>query len=220
MRLSKIIRKKEHLPKKRAINFATVERKKKHYGWAAIGVLCVIVLAAAFSKYFVIDRMNAVFEKQKKVAEVQKEIDDIKAEINSFGEIQSDFEHNKILGLTPDELSFTNRLEILDLIDRVVFPEVDASSWTLSENTLRIPVTGASLQDINGLIALLEEEESVDYCDIVSAATGSDKQEEDQLDFFDMEDEGNGTVTGNLVIYMDSKIPDQLKPFLTGGSKK
>lgn len=217
---SKFTKNKGHLPEKRAINFATVNQKKKHYGWAAAGSLLIVALAAGGSKYLVIDRMNTVFETQKKSAAVQKEIDETTELISSFADIKSDYEHNRISGLTEEELSYRNRLEILDILDRVVFTQASASSWTLIDNTLRIPVTSTSLQDINELIQQLEEEDCVAYCDLESAATNSDTQEEDLYDFFAMDDAGNGTITGNLVIYMDSRIPDQAKPFLTGGNKK
>lgn len=220
MGLIKNRRKKIHLPEKRAINFAAVERKKKHYGLAAAGTFLIIVLAAGGSKYLVIDRMNAVFETQKKVTEVQKEIDALTERIAGFGEIQSDYEHNRISGLTQDEISFTNRLDILDMLNEIIFPQASVSSWTLSDNTLKIPVTSASLQDINELIQQIEEKEYVDYCTVASVITGSDKEAEDQMDFFDMEDTGNGTVTGNLVIYLNNEIPDQVKTLLAGGKKK
>lgn len=180
-----------HAPKKQ-INLALAGQKKQHYILAVPAIAAIIVAAGLIGKFAVADRMIKMSQEQSAASELQKQVDDIKAYIDSFGDLQETYAHYTYQGLTSDELSNLNRLDVLKLMKDVIFPKVKVSSWSVSGNQLTLPVTGENLSAINSLVQELEQEPFVDYCNVMTAMTDGNKEEQTEPD----------TVTGQIVIYL------------------
>ena len=159
------------LPVKRTINLAALGEKKTHFGLAIPAVILIVLLAAVFSKFLVIDRMNEVSAAQAEVARLQSRLDEGYAELADFDDLSDLYAHYTYSGFTAEELQRTDRVAVLDLIRRKVIPWSVVSSWTLSENQLTINMAAESLQQINLIVQQLEGEALVDFCTVNTANT-------------------------------------------------
>ncbi len=157
------------MPTKRSINLAALGEKPMNMAIAIPAVVLIVVAAVLFSKFLVIDRLAEVAAAQRHVAELQAQLDAGYEELAGFDELNELYAHYTYSGMTQEELTRTDRAEVLDLIQRLVIPRVELGEWSLSGNTLNLNVTGSSLQDINLLAQKLEEDGLVNYCSVTTA---------------------------------------------------
>lgn len=181
--------------KRKQINLALAGQKKKHYLVAVPAIGGILVAAGLFGKFAVADRLAEVSIQQSRVNDLQAQVDDVTAYIQSFGDLQKTYAHLTYQGLTSAELACLNRPDVLDLLKNVILPKVAVSNWSLTGNQLTLPVTGVDLADINALVQQLDQEKLVDYCTVMTAATGESKEKGE-------------TVTGQIVIYLNDSIGD------------
>ena len=104
------------MPTKRSINLIVVDKNKINPLKAIPLVLVVIVAAVLFSKFMVLDRLNAVSEAEAKAARLQSDLDTVNDKLNSFGEIEDTYAHYTIDGMTAAELGRVDRTQILQLV--------------------------------------------------------------------------------------------------------
>ena len=163
--------KRRQMPTKRSINLAVLSEKKTHFGLLIPGILLILVVAAAFSKFLVIDRLAEVDAARAEVNRLQMKIDQGYEELAGFDDLADLYAHYTYSGFTQEELNRSDRVEVLRLIRSVVLPRTEVSSWTLSGNTLTLNLNGETLQDINLLVQQLEAEDIVDFCTVNTANT-------------------------------------------------
>lgn len=162
---------RRNLPVKRSVNLAGAGEKKTNWAVFLPTLLVIVAAALALGKFGVLDRLQEVSAAQNRVANVQLQLDDGYRTINSFGELTEQYAHYTYSGMTDAELRRTDRVAILDLLDRVVLPQADVQGWQLEENELTLYVTGKTLQEVNLLGQRLEQEDLVDYCIVSTAET-------------------------------------------------
>ena len=160
---------RRQMPSKRTINLASLGEKPMNMAIAVPAVVLIVVAAVLFSKFLVIDRLAEVAAAQRQVAELRAQLDAGYEELAGFDELNELYAHYTYSGMTQEELTRTDRAEVLDLIQRVVIPRVELGEWSLTGNQLSLSVTGVSLQDINLLVQELEEDGLVNYCSVTTA---------------------------------------------------
>ena len=170
------------MPSKRVINLALQTEKKFRIGLAIPGILLILIAAAAFSKFLVIDRMAEVTAAQNEVHRLQRELDAGYEELSGFDDLAELYAHYTYSGFTPEELARADRVLVLDLIQRVVIPRSKVSNWSLSGNQLNINLTCDTLQEVNLLVQQLEQEELVDFCTVYTANTNDNTKNAREYD--------------------------------------
>lgn len=160
------------LPEKRTINLATVNVKRINWLLAIPLLLLTLAAVAAFGKFAVLDRFNAVAVAQSEVEALQVQLDRGYAAIEDFGEINDVYAHYTYSGMTEEELGRADRIAVMDLIERVVLAtNTPLEGWSLSGNQLVLDISGNTLQEINLVVQRLLAEDMVDYCTVTTAAT-------------------------------------------------
>ena len=106
--------------------------------------------------------------------------------------------------MTDEEMARTDRVEVLDLIQRVVLPQAALSSWSVTGNVLTLDISRANLQEINLLAQQLNEDPLVDFCTVTTAATNDPRQDQSQIPW--------GQVTGQIVVYLKSTAEEGVTP--------
>lgn len=177
--------------------------EKKHYALAVPALLVIVAGAGAIGKFAVADRLIEVSRQQSAVSSLQQQVDAANAYIESLGDLQDTYAHYSYQGFTMDEAGYMNRPEVMQLLQDVVFPKVKAGSWSLEGGQLTLPVTGATLEDINQLAQELNAQDLVEYCTVTTAATDN------------MEGQSEA-VTGQITIYLKTILPDDLQQILGG----
>ena len=205
------------MPTKRSINLILVDENKISAPRAILGIIVILALAAAFSKFLVMDRLIAVSEAHGKVTRIRTELNEARGLMDRFGDVENTYAHYTYAGMTQAELDLVDRNMVLDLVGsmlpngetslspqeyqarligliedakaegedamtpeaftdqfwsllkRVVPQGYTVKNWSLSQNLLTVSVTGTTLQRLNRLARLLEQQPIVDSCAITTA---------------------------------------------------
>lgn len=104
------------LPSKRTINLMVVDESKIKPMQAIPAVLAILVLAAVFSKFLVIDRLNAVTQANAKVTRLQSQLDATMDALDNIGDVSATYAHYTLDGMTAQELGLVDRVQIVDLV--------------------------------------------------------------------------------------------------------
>ena len=187
-----------HLPVKRTINLIGVNEKPIDVKIAAPAIILILIAAFLIGKFAVADRLAAMSREQNKVAQLQSQIDAGYAKIDSFGELADQYAHYTYSGLTEEEVNRCDRVEVIDMIRRVVAPKTKLDAWAINGNTLQLTVTGNTLQEINMMAASLENEDIVDFCTVATAATN-----DNYYNYNVREVEEGSLVTARVTVYLN-----------------
>ena len=166
------------LPVKKSINMAVVGQKKTRVSTALLAIILILLVAAAISKFFVMDRFAEVAREQQKVRDLRNELSAANAKLDSFGELKETYAHYTFADMTSEEMRRVERSDVVELIERVVLPAAELNSWNVKQNQLTLNVTLDTLQDTNMLAQILNEEDMVEFATVKNAVTNELEKEE------------------------------------------
>lgn len=166
------------LPVKKSINLAVVGQKKTRVSTALLAIILILLVAAAISKFFVMDRFAEVAREQQKVRDLRNELSAANAKLDSFGELKETYAHYTFADMTSEEMRRVERSDVVELIERVVLPAAELNSWNVKQNQLTLNVTLDTLQDTNMLAQILNEEDMVEFATVKNAVTNELEKEE------------------------------------------
>ena len=160
-------RKKQVEPSKRALNLAIKERKYPDPKKWIPGVLIVILLAAVFAKFAVIDRYAKLNAAEATLAGQKAELESIRNQYADYDEVQKQYNMYSYEGF---DKTIADRLDVMDLMKRDVFPVCEVQSLSVSGKTISLSVTELNLSQISQLIATLEAEPMVETVRVFNAS--------------------------------------------------
>ena len=111
---------KGKLPTKRSINLVLVDENKINPLTAILGILLIVVLAGVFSKFLVIDRLDAMAQAQGRVTRLQGDLDSAMDALDNIGDIGETYAHYTLEGMTAAELNQVDRVLVLALVDSIL----------------------------------------------------------------------------------------------------
>ncbi|MBQ6326307.1 MAG: hypothetical protein IJI26_09610 [Clostridia bacterium] len=111
---------KGKLPTKRSINLVLVDENKINPLTAILGILLIVVLAGVFSKFLVIDRLDAMSRAQGRVTQLQNDLDSAMDALDNIGDIGETYAHYTLEGMTATELNQVDRVLVLALVDSIL----------------------------------------------------------------------------------------------------
>lgn len=165
---------RDRVPTKQTINFATVGVGKVKLTVVVPLTLFIIAAAAGFGKFMIADRLSEVNSLNAGVAGLRRELAEGYAEIESYGELNSIYAHYTYSGNTEAESAMVDRVEIMNLLERIVMARVNLLSWSVSGNQVNLSLTSHSLQNVRDMVKQLTQDDMVDNCTIGSAVTIGD----------------------------------------------
>lgn len=171
VKLSRATSKKKVEPSKRTLNLAIRERRYPDPKKWIPGVLVVILLAALFAKFAVVDRYAKLDEAEKELSDKKATLEDTRAQYADYDEVRERYNMYSYEGF---DRTIANRLDVMDLLKRDVFPVCEVQSLSVSGKTISLSVTDLNLSQISQLIATLEGEPMVSS---VTVFTASDDKE-------------------------------------------
>ena len=163
------------LPVKKSINIAAVGQKKTRLAVALPLFLFALAVIAVFTKFLVMDRLEAVDREEQRVRELRTQLSAANAELEGFGELKEEYAHYTFADMTEEELQRVERSDVVELLERIVIPRASLSSWSVRQNQLTLAVTLDTLQDTSELVQLLNEDARVDFATVKSAVTNEIK---------------------------------------------
>lgn len=150
------------LPVKRTINLVLVNENKISPLKAIPAILLIIALAAVFSKFMVYDRLVEKDRAEARVITLRDTLDQARATLESFDNVEDDYAHYTVAGMSAAELSLVDRTQVQDLVGSVLpVSDTTLNLKSFSRRTvnaykkLRLPEEKP--KTLSDLIALLTE---------------------------------------------------------------
>ena len=184
------------LPRKTAINLAIADRKKINWKLILLVTPLTALAVLAFIKFGVTDQFIRAELIEREVLELHDTIERRRAEISQNEGVRVRYAHYSSSGMSAEETNRADRGEVLQLLETFVLSQMPEVSWSLNGNTLMLSITGRTLQEINLMAQLLNEEKMVDYCTVTAAAYNGGVAQA-------VQDEA---VNANLVIYLNGSV--------------
>ena len=157
------------LPQKRTINLMQGRNTSINKPAAVIGTVLIIIVACLFSKFFVVNKLDEMNRSNAQLRSLQTRLDSVNEQLAEYESLSGEYAHYSFEGLTADELGSLNRVEVLEMIEKVVMPYATVETWSVSGNMLTIQITGATLNEVNQVVEKLEQQEIVNYCSVMTA---------------------------------------------------
>jgi len=183
------------LPQKRNINLAANLIKKTNWLLAFPAIILIIIGACAISKFFVVDQMVALSNKKSEVSLKEAEVDALYVKLVEYDGLTEQYEHYTYSGFTDAEKSYKNRMAVVDIIEKSISPYANVKSWRLADNKIDIQMWATDLSEIKNIIARLEMEELVDYCEVKDASYDNEGS-------YDRDNNRYQAVLANVEIYL------------------
>ena len=108
------------MPTKRSINLVVVDENKINPIKAVLGILLILVLAAAFGKFLVYDRLAEVNQAQARVTDLQRRLDEMRDALQGYGEVETVYAHYTYDGMTAAEMALVDRADVVELISTII----------------------------------------------------------------------------------------------------
>lgn len=166
---------KGKIPSKRHIN-VLIRKKQTFSPRKHLPILIlIVVLLMAFCKFMVFDRVYTVVKEANQLSTMQSELSVANSQIQSMGDLEDEYAHYTVSGMTEEELNRVNRVEAMKLVGEAFKGGNISKSWNLTGNTMTLEVTGPSLSELNQLASELEINPIVERCVISSADKRTDE---------------------------------------------
>lgn len=188
------------MPSKRTINLAQIGVERIDPKLAAAGIILIILAAALFSKFLVVDRLMAMYRANSEVRQMQTNLEAEYSRIAGFGGLEEEYAHYTYAGMTQEELSLVDRAQIINMIQRETENADNEISWSVSGNILTLTVAGRDLQEINMIARRLEGYDLVDTCTVTTATKEDAQRARSSTEVY-----GDNVVRANITVYLRSE---------------
>ncbi len=165
------------LEPKHILNLANYDKKKLSLPKFILILVLILAAVVLFAKFLVIDRFVELDRTQAEASALQSQINANYAQIRELSGVTEEYAHYTYSGMTADELALVSRVDVMDMIGRVILPYASVSSWTLQGNTLVMSVYNTTLNRLNQIVSVVNQEPIVNYSFMQSAATVNSRDE-------------------------------------------
>ena len=147
--------KKPVYPTKTTINLAESNQAPRHLGRDLALFVLALVVIALFAKFGVIDVMGAASAASAKVSSAQAQLDDLEAGNADYSALQERYDSFAVNSLTAEELSLSDRKDVLALLENTVASTAELQTVVISGNVVELQFANASLDDVSRVVASL-----------------------------------------------------------------
>lgn len=171
------------MPTKTSINLVPKKESflstRKGITTAAVGAVIVLLLAFLL----IIRPLMGLMSANAKVNDLTAQLDEVNSTIVANADKEEEYAHYTYEGLTSEEMSSVDRVQIMKLVQDALINGGVARAWTLSGNVMYFEVSGASLAELNQIAATLEKQPIVERCVINTANKGGSDSNEVAVSF-------------------------------------
>jgi hypothetical protein len=160
--------KRDSYPSKKHMNLYFKPDKTSKPATVGLYILFILVLILAFAKVFVYDicmDVNALKE----------EYDNGENQILQYAELLKDYDEIELeyhlYSATPEEEAQIDRIEVIDLIDRIIRPNASVDSISIKGDQLLVQFSGVTLGQTAELVRQLEASPVVAATTVDTAST-------------------------------------------------
>lgn len=166
--------KKKAEPVKRTLNLMIRERQSPEPSKWIPGVLVVLLLAAVFGKFAVMDRFDRLNEAEADLLSLKNEVESMRQAMTDYNEVRDNYNKYNFNGY---DKTIPDRLDVLELLEREVFPVCQINNLSITGRTLSMSLSGLSLNQVSALITSLKADPLVES--VMVSTTGYSADSDD-----------------------------------------
>lgn len=140
----------------------------------ALYVLFVLALLLAAAKFLVYDPLVDLAETREALARVEAVKADYDARLEEYPEVKRQYQ---LYAATDEELSQTDRLEVLELVDKVIRPRAQVGAISIGGGSVSLQMSGVTLEQTAEIVRQVKESPLVYRAVVSTAATGADEEQ-------------------------------------------
>lgn len=187
-------------PTKKSINLH-IEEDHTSQNLGAVAIFAVFMVALGFfTKFFILDRIDAVNQAEAQYDQLQQEVAAIEQSLSSYDGVQAEYSHYGNDFMTDDEKAEQDRLEVLKVIEEEPLQDGTVTNVSISGNVATLTMKSARLEDVSALVANVESHSNVEYAVVSTANTQDQNVNQDEA--------ANRTVVSTMTIYF--KTPAEM----------
>ena len=171
---------KNTYPSKKTINLCIKEKPAIDPLKALPLILLVLIAVAAFGKFAVLDRLNAMTAAQARVNEAARNFNMLAEEYKSYEGVEEEYEHYSVGWMAEDEKNLVERTKMLDLINDEVLPSAKVTNIGFTGNTISVQLKNTNLSDVSALVELLNKRDDVEKVAVYTANVDEVKYNKDK----------------------------------------
>ena len=162
------LKKRRAVPSKRSMNLYFREDRTRKPATAMLYILFILVVLAAMGKVLVYDRVQELDALEAQALQLESQAAAAQQQLEGY---QDTLERYVRSTPTQRELSLTDRMAVLDLIDTVIRPAADIARVTIQGQQVLVSFSGVTLVETADLVAQLEQSELVAHTTVNTAAS-------------------------------------------------
>ena len=158
-------------PSKTSINLVVTDDSTQFTPRTAVMLVLVLLFAAVFCKFAVIDVMGAASQAESRVSAAQAQLSALQAANADYNEVQAAYDKIGVSGLSADERALADRGDVIELIEKTASQLGSLQAVRVSGNTMELQFSDRSLHDVSRLMQVLESKDIVAGVSVSMAKT-------------------------------------------------
>ncbi|HPX71055.1 MAG TPA: hypothetical protein PL035_01425 [Bacillota bacterium] len=162
---------KNDYPSKTYINLAMREKRQIDLKFAIPGVILVLLLAAVFGKFGVVDRIAEVSGAQRELSAILTTKTLLEESVADYEEVKVEYAKYSINWMDDVEKSLVKKTDMIALINSQILLNSETRSITISGNTISAQLVGLDMQATADLVDRLNARDDVEQVQVFTATT-------------------------------------------------
>lgn len=158
-------------PSKTSINLVVTDDSTQFTPRTAVMLVLVLLFAAVFCKFAVIDVMGAASQAESRVSAAQVQLSTLQAANADYNEVQAEYDKIGVSGLSEDERALADRGDVIELIENTASQLGSLQAVRVSGNTMELQFSDRTLHDVSRLMQVLESKDIVAGVSVSMAKT-------------------------------------------------
>lgn len=132
-------------------------------------VLIVLIVAAVFLKFGVLDMLNKKAAAQAELDQKQQQLALIEAKLEGYDELAMEYGRYSYGWMNDTEVNMVSRMDVLDLIEKKISPKATIDNFAVNNNVLTMNIHGITLEEASKMVKSLEATELVESASVYNA---------------------------------------------------
>lgn len=159
-------------PTKTDINLAIHERKKRNLHTLIPTFIVLAVFISLFTKFAVVDRLDAANQAEASAAEVQSQLLSLKNYTKDYDNVLE--KYNELLATRASADVIATPMERLGLIEKYLITTSQVDSFDVLDDIITVKISGVTLNQISSIFVTLMSDPLISNVQVYTAST-SDK---------------------------------------------
>lgn len=165
--------KKQKYPTKTTLNLVVRERAAGSGVKFTAGIIVIVILAALFSKFAVIDILGRANDKQNELKDLKSQLAVYQKENADYYDLSEQYE-KYFTSISEGGVTYISFSEVMDIISKNLMRNADVKSISLSENKMSVVLTNTTLTDATEMLEQLYAIETVQSVQLYTAEDAAD----------------------------------------------